>query len=277
MATFGSYTLPRTNTNSSKAPAFSSYADYSYSRTSNSTLSVTVTVTMKYTGTGGTVGAGTGASITATMSCGGVSGTETLKAAGTGWNMSTNQTYTASTTLSVPSSSAGTTMTVSYSISNGGASWVTFATVPAQSTTFSSPALLYTNPTVSNLSVAVSRTTATMTWSASAGTNNSIVRYHVNIINVTNNVSIVSTTTTSASYTLTGCGQGIIYRFSVYGEGKYSNSATITKDITIPYFGLVYIDNGSTFEAYQVFIDNGSSWDQYIPYIDNGSGWDECN
>lgn len=40
--------------------------------------------------------------------------------------------------------------------------------------------------------------------------------------------------------------------------------------------GIVYIDNGTKFEAYVVYIDNGSSWDQYIPYIDNGSGWDEC-
>lgn len=38
--------------------------------------------------------------------------------------------------------------------------------------------------------------------------------------------------------------------------------------------GLVYIDNGTKFEAYQCYIDNGSSWDLYIPYIDNGSSWD---
>ena len=38
--------------------------------------------------------------------------------------------------------------------------------------------------------------------------------------------------------------------------------------------GLVYIDNGTSFEAYQVYIYNGSGWDLYIPYIDNGSGWD---
>ena len=35
--------------------------------------------------------------------------------------------------------------------------------------------------------------------------------------------------------------------------------------------GLVYIDNGSEFEAAQVFIDNGSDWEQYMPYIDNGT------
>lgn len=39
--------------------------------------------------------------------------------------------------------------------------------------------------------------------------------------------------------------------------------------------GLVYIDNGSGWDAYQVYIDNGSSWDRYIPYIDNGSSWEQ--
>lgn len=38
--------------------------------------------------------------------------------------------------------------------------------------------------------------------------------------------------------------------------------------------GVVYIDNGSSWDAYQCYIDNGSSWDLYIPYIDNGSSWD---
>ena len=38
--------------------------------------------------------------------------------------------------------------------------------------------------------------------------------------------------------------------------------------------GLVYIDNGTEFEAYQIFIDNGTNWDQVVLYIDNGSGWD---
>ena len=41
--------------------------------------------------------------------------------------------------------------------------------------------------------------------------------------------------------------------------------------------GLVYIDNGTKLETYQVFIDNGTSWEQYMPYIDNGTSWDACN
>ena len=35
--------------------------------------------------------------------------------------------------------------------------------------------------------------------------------------------------------------------------------------------GLVYIDNGSEFEAAQIFIDNGSEWEQHMPFIDNGT------
>ena len=38
--------------------------------------------------------------------------------------------------------------------------------------------------------------------------------------------------------------------------------------------GLVRIDSGSAFEAYQCYIDNGSAWEAYMPYIDNGSSWD---
>lgn len=41
--------------------------------------------------------------------------------------------------------------------------------------------------------------------------------------------------------------------------------------------GVVYIDNGSGFDAYQVYIDNGTSWDRYVPYVDNGSGWGMCS
>ncbi len=40
--------------------------------------------------------------------------------------------------------------------------------------------------------------------------------------------------------------------------------------------GVIYIDNGSGFDTYEIWIDNGSTWEQYQAYIDNGSGWDEC-
>jgi hypothetical protein len=41
--------------------------------------------------------------------------------------------------------------------------------------------------------------------------------------------------------------------------------------------GVIYIDNGASFDAYQIFIDNGTSLDEYIPYIDNGTDFDICS
>lgn len=38
--------------------------------------------------------------------------------------------------------------------------------------------------------------------------------------------------------------------------------------------GVVYIDNGTTFEPYLAYIDNGEDWDLYLMYIDNGTSWD---
>lgn len=37
--------------------------------------------------------------------------------------------------------------------------------------------------------------------------------------------------------------------------------------------GVVYIDNGTTFEPYLVYIDNGTSWDLYLMYVDDGTDW----
>lgn len=58
----------------------------------------------------------------------------------------------------------------------------------------------------------------------------------------------------------------------------YNNSgvdlASLTCELTSA--GLAYIDNGTSWEAYEVYIDNGTSWEQYIPYIDTGTGWDMC-
>ncbi len=53
---------------------------------------------------------------------------------------------------------------------------------------------------------------------------------------------------------------------------------TVTGDVSIAVTaeaqGLVYIDTGAKFEAYQVFIDNGGAWEQYAPYLDNGASWE---
>lgn len=53
----------------------------------------------------------------------------------------------------------------------------------------------------------------------------------------------------------------------------------VTGDQTITLYavweisGVVYIDNGTTFEPYLAYIDNGSGWDLYIAYIDDGVNW----
>lgn len=38
--------------------------------------------------------------------------------------------------------------------------------------------------------------------------------------------------------------------------------------------GVVYIDNGTSFEPYLAYIDNGTDWELYLAYIDNGTDWD---
>lgn len=58
---------------------------------------------------------------------------------------------------------------------------------------------------------------------------------------------------------------------------KPSIDDSTTVHIATAQLGLVYINNGTAFEAYEVYIDNGSSWDKYLPYIDNGSSWDICS
>lgn len=37
--------------------------------------------------------------------------------------------------------------------------------------------------------------------------------------------------------------------------------------------GVVYIDNGTSFEPYLTYIDNGLDWELYLVYVDNGSDW----
>lgn len=53
--------------------------------------------------------------------------------------------------------------------------------------------------------------------------------------------------------------------------GSHTVTGTATVTTTTRILGIIYIDNGTTFEKYMVFVDNGTSWDQYIPYIDNGT------
>ncbi len=64
-------------------------------------------------------------------------------------------------------------------------------------------------------------------------------------------------------------------RIKCIGDRTSSSAAKLV--VTYQPKGVVYIDNGSKFEAYEIYIDNGSSWDKYTAHTDNGSSWDSCN
>lgn len=66
-------------------------------------------------------------------------------------------------------------------------------------------------------------------------------------------------------------------------EAEYAPGASYTANADITLYavweaqGLVYIDDGTGFEPYQVWVDNGSSWEQYAPFVDNGTTWEEMS
>ena len=64
-------------------------------------------------------------------------------------------------------------------------------------------------------------------------------------------------------------------RIKCIGDRTSSSAAKLV--VTYQPKGVVYIDNGSSFDAYEIYIDNGSSWDRYTAHIDTGSSWDDCN
>lgn len=61
-----------------------------------------------------------------------------------------------------------------------------------------------------------------------------------------------------------------------YDSATYYLMTSLSQTIEVKSTSVIYIDNGSGFDAYEIYIDNGSSWDLYQAYIDNGSSWDEC-
>lgn len=52
---------------------------------------------------------------------------------------------------------------------------------------------------------------------------------------------------------------GVIHQYTMYAIWEIS--------------GVVYIDNGITFEPYLAYIDNGTDWDLYLMYVDDGTNW----
>lgn len=135
MATFGSY-------KGSISPIMSWYANYSYSRTSNSNVRVTLTVTGEITNRKHSSWMGTGNNIVITATVGGSSQTYEIKSSSSSWYGDTNNPRSHAFTFDVASSSAGSSISVSYSVKGSG--YTAAATVPKQSTSFLSPALLYT-------------------------------------------------------------------------------------------------------------------------------------
>lgn len=65
-----------------------------------------------------------------------------------------------------------------------------------------------------------------------------------------------------------------IYLVPVATEISYAKGIITDTTIDVEQTGtLVYIDNGSSWDAYEVYIDNGTSWDRCSVFIDNGTEW----
>lgn len=64
-------------------------------------------------------------------------------------------------------------------------------------------------------------------------------------------------------------------------DGAYTiSNITSNKTVTVAGVvlgGLVWIYDGSAWNAYQPFIYNGSGWEQYMPYVHDGVGWNLCS
>ena len=143
MAIFGQY-------KGTKSPLMTWYAEYSYSRISNSVVQVAVTVTGEINNHASTSWMGTGNNIVVTVTVAGASKTHEIKSSSSAWYGNTNNPRSCYFVFDVPSAAAGQNIGVSYSVAGSG--YTAAAAVPTQSTSFESPALLYTasQPSVGN-------------------------------------------------------------------------------------------------------------------------------
>ena len=160
MAIFGSY-------NNTGSPKMKWYAEYSYSRTSNSEITVTLTVNGEIINHSSSSYMGTGNSVVVTGTVAGQSKTYEIKPSSAAWRGNASNPRSCTFSFTVSSTAAGQSIGVSYSVAGSG--YTAPATVPTQSTSFSSPALLYTASTVSAstsynaISVGISRQSGDMT------------------------------------------------------------------------------------------------------------------
>ena len=63
-----------------------------------------------------------------------------------------------------------------------------------------------------------------------------------------------------------------LYRDAQSAKPTFSGSETVEL-----ISGLVYIANGSSFDAYEVYIANGTEFERYEPYVADGSKFVLCN
>ena len=136
-----------------KSPLMKWHAEYTYERTSNANVHVIMTVVGEIKNHKSTsyMGTGNGATVVVTATVDGVSKTYTLKQANETWQGDVNNPRSCSFEFDVASSTSGVSIPISYSVAPG--RWTTASEVPTQSSSFSSPALLYTpsTPTMSNV------------------------------------------------------------------------------------------------------------------------------
>lgn len=126
----------------------------------------------------------------------------------------------------------------------------------ASSSTFGTGYTLKGTLTVAGTSIAITIKESSASWS---GTTVHTVTTSKTLSNID-----ASTTSLTAKFSVT----------SSASDKACGLNATTCSSITIPVAsGLVYIDNGSSFSAYEVYIDNGTSWSKYEPYIDRGTAW----
>ena len=111
--------------------------------------------------------------------------------------------------------------------------------------------------------IAVNRTSSPKASASLGLLSNGDPIYHSDILNITFNVEF---------------GYDLLTQ-TINGESASDQDYAVLQDIivaaTAEKTGLVYIDNGSGWEAYEIWIDNGTSWDLYIPYIDDGVAWQQ--
>ena len=125
------------------------------------------------------------------------------------------------------------------------------------------------SPTVS-ISAVASGLTATVTWSSSIGSGNSLVSR--SITGPSFSSSAVSGSTT---YTMTA---GNTYSWTitlvVYNPTMGDNeTATQTVSLTAASAGVVRVYNGSTFVTAEPKIYNGTAWVAATPYTYSGTAW----